>query len=100
MSMQPFTFRGFTFTGVRQLSAAEQSDKNPDRAERIMSHQMPHVTSTPVLKDRESGWDYEAFYRAAKKAGAGEMDLFRVQGQGDTLYLPASNYLFILPVTA
>ena len=100
MALHPFDFQGFTFTGVRQLSAAEKSDKNPNRAEQIMSHQLPHVTATPVLKDKDNGWDYQAFYEAARAAGAGKMDLFRVQGQGDTLYLPVSNHLFILPQSA
>lgn len=100
MALHAFDFQGFSFTGVRQLSALEKSEKNPNRAEQLMSHQLPNVTATPVLKDKESGWDYRAFYEAARAAGAGEMDLFRVRGQGDTLYLPASNYLFILPQSA
>ena len=100
MAMHAFSFQGFTFTGVRQLSALEKSDKNPNRATQIMSHQLPHVTAAPVLKDKESGWDYQAFYEAANGAGCGKMDLFRVRGQSDTLYLPASNHLFILPQSA
>lgn len=98
--MRTFQFQGFTFTGVRQLTKAEQFEKNPDRATQIMSHQYPSVTSTPVLKNKEAGWNYEAFYEAARAAGCGKLDLFHVQGQGATLYLPAGNYLFILPATA
>ena len=96
MTMRSFSFQDFTFTGVRALTKTELSQKNPDRATQIMSHQAS-VTSTPVLPDRESGWDYDAFWMAARAAGCGKVDLFHVRGQGQTLYLPASNYLFILP---
>ena len=82
---------------MRALSVAEQQERGPDSAWRNCTHQLPKVTSCPVLKDRESGWDYAAFYKAAERAGCGHLDLFQVRGQGATLYLPASNYLFILP---
>ncbi|GAC1371039.1 MAG: hypothetical protein NVS3B25_18920 [Hymenobacter sp.] len=83
-----FRFRGYTFTAARQLTGAENLN-----ALRICEHQQRGFA---VLPDRESGWDYEAFYKAASKAGAGEIDLFTVKKFPNRLFLPASNYLFIL----
>lgn len=100
--MTAFKFKGHTFRPVRQLNKTETAshDGGPQLVMQICTHQHPRVTPTPVLKDRGNGWDYEAFYAAAKRAGAGTIDLFKVEGQGDTLYLPGQNYLFILPEAA
>lgn len=100
--MKSFDFKGHTFSGVRQLNKRETAshDGGPQLVMQICTHQYPKVTSTPVLADRAAGWDRAEFYEAAERAGAGKMDLFRVAGQGDTLYLPAKNHLFIMPVAA
>jgi hypothetical protein len=95
--MNNFKFQGYTFEPVRQLNANEKDDQHPQSATKNYSIQLPKVTAKPVLKDRESGWNYDKFYQAAQQAGAGEIDLFKVQGQGDTLYLPTTAYLSILP---
>lgn len=95
--MKNFKFKGYTFCPVRQLNENEKCDRHQASAMMNCSIQMPKVTTTPVLKDIESGWNWTAFYEAANKAGAGEIDLFKVGGQGETLYLPGKNHLFILP---
>ena len=83
-----FRFGGHTFFGKRPLTGSENLN-----ALRLCEHQQKGFA---VLPDRESGWDYDAFYKAARKAGQGEMDLFTVKKFPNRLFLPATNYLFIL----
>ncbi|MBG8555016.1 MULTISPECIES: hypothetical protein [Hymenobacter] len=85
----PFRFRGFTFEPLRQLTAWEES-----QAFRIMNSQVR--MHNPVLHDAAAGWDYEKFYHAARKAGAGAIDLFRVKTRPGRAFLPGTNHLFYI----
>jgi len=100
--MKGFRFKGFTFRPFRQLTAEEKRTSGQNSAWRRIRTQEPveETTLEPVLKDKESGWDYKAFYQAAKQAGAGKIDLFMVAGRGGQLFLPANNHLFALPELA
>lgn len=92
---QPFTFRGFTFRPHRKLTAAESRQRGEQSAWRNYNNQGREAS--PVLRSREAGWDYEAFYEAARAANSGEFDLYFVDGKGETQYLPTTAYLSILP---
>lgn len=97
--MKGFRFKGFTFRPFRQLTAEEKRTSGQNSAWRRVRTQEPaeETALEPVLKDKESGWDYQAFYQAAKQAGASKIDLFMVAGRGGQLFLPANNFLFALP---
>lgn len=96
--MKGFRFQGFTFFPFRQLTAEEKRVSGANSAKRNSRRQ--EAEAQPVLADRESGWDYQAFYAAAKEAGARKIDLFRVAGRGTQLFMPAVNDLLLLPVAA
>lgn len=101
--MKFFRFKGFTFRPHRQLTAEEKRTSGTNSAWRRVRVQAPVEESAgaavlePVLADRDSGWDYKAFYQAAKQAGAAKIDLFLVAGRGGVLFLPSQRYLFALP---
>ena len=100
--MKGFRFKGFTFRPFRQLTAEEKRTSGSNSAWRRVRRQAEGEESSeapalePVLKDKDSGWDYRAFYQAAKQAGASKIDLFMVAGRGSQLFLPANNCLFSL----
>ena len=100
--MKGFRFKGFTFRPFRQLTAEEKRTSGPRSAWRRVHRQNTTGGGAlePVLKDKESGWDYQAFYQAARLAGASKIDLFLVAGRGGLLFLPANNDLFALPEQA
>ena len=97
--MKGFRFKGFAF---RQLTAEEKRISGSNSAwRRVRTQETAPVTALePVLKDKESGWDYKAFYQAAGEAGPAKIDLFIVAGRGGQLFLPANNNLFALPEQA
>lgn len=100
--MKGFRFKGFTFRPFRQLTAEEKRTSGPGSAWRRVRPQesTEETTLEPVLKDKDGGWDYQAFYQAARQAGAAKIDLFLVAGRGGQLFLPAHNFLFALPEQA
>lgn len=104
--MKGFRFKGFTFRPFRQLTAAEKRTSGPSSAWRRVRRQetsedaADETALEPVLADKDSGWDYRAFYREAKQAGASKIDLFLVAGRGSELFLPTHNFLFALPEQA
>ncbi|MDF7815285.1 hypothetical protein [Hymenobacter sp. YC55] len=104
--MKGFRFKGFTFRPFRQLTAEEKRTSGQNSAWRRVRTQetapqtTPEPALEPVLKDKESGWDYRAFYQAAKQAGASKIDLFMVAGRGSQLFLPVQNNLLALPELA
>lgn len=97
-TMKGFRFKGVTFFPFRQLTAEEKRTSGTNSAWRNCRRQS--AEQAPVLADREGGWDYKAFYQAAKQAGARKMDLFMIAGRGGQLFLPAMNDLFLMPVSA
>jgi hypothetical protein len=85
----PFEFQGFTFRGFcRQLTLSENLE-----ALRGSEHQ---TGDNAVLPDADSGWDYQAFYKAAAAAWAGKVDLFVVEQMPGKLFMPTSNRLLII----
>lgn len=100
--MKYFRFKGFTFRPFRQLTAEEKRTSGTNSAWRRVRRQekAEETALEPVLADKEAGWDYRAFYQAAKQAGAAKIDLFLVAGRGGLLFLPSHNFLFALPEQA
>ena len=76
--MKNFNYLGLTFKPLKTLKGASATFENKSK----------HLNNS---NDTPTGWDYENFYKEAKKAGAGKVDLFEVAGRAR---IPATNYLF------
>ena len=78
--MKEFIYLGLKFEPFKQLKG--KSAKFENVSKRLNSNGV-----TP------KGWNYNNFYKEAKKAGAGKIDLFI--DENGTTRIPAENYLFI-----
>lgn len=78
--LKSFKYNGKKFTPVRQFTREEQKT----------GIGLP-LRSIGINNYDQGNWNYEDFYKEAKKAGAGEIDIFLMEGKH---VVPATNELF------
>lgn len=79
--MKSFVYEGLEFRPIRQLRKYEKDFKS-------ISKRIYDIGITPKK------WNINRFYEVAEKHGAGECDLFEIEGYGHITFIPAEKYLF------
>jgi hypothetical protein len=88
--MKTFKYNGMTFTPLRQFAVFENFKY---LSKRLNSSLGVHNYSKEVRSDKVCDWNHTEFYAEAKKAGAGETDIFLLNDRVEVI--PCENELFI-----
>jgi hypothetical protein len=88
--VDPLTLDSFVYKG-KTVYPLKSFDKS-DRDYLFKYGNWASMTGKYPIMDTKSGWNYEEFYKEAKKVGAGKVDIFYMDGKA---VLPTSGYLHV-----